>query len=116
MLSDGDAEVLAQGCDALRRDVERPVVRAPPHPAVTERCIRERGAEPACEMRPPLAPVEARAGKDALSDPRTLDVDPDLREKGGAVLAEVEGAVPRAEQVAGDERIRDRDAEPSGEM
>ena len=100
---------------ARRRDVQRAAVAAAAQPAALEHAIQQRGAEGARDVRAALGPVAARPHERAAALAERVHVDVERGEE-LVVAGEREGAVGRGERPAGDERVRQRGAEPAGEV
>lgn len=112
-----ETELLAEPRATSVGDRHRPSAGKPPPEAVREERIAERCAEGAGQVRSPLAPIEAAAGEGPPLRPDRLEVDAEIGdEPGRAGSREQEGAVAAPQQAAGDQGVRDGDAEQTGEM
>jgi hypothetical protein len=57
-------------------------------PVEVEAALRQRGADAAAEMRPPLGPVEARPAEDAPAGARGTEVDAEFLEECDAAVGD----------------------------
>jgi len=90
------------------------------YPALREAARAKRRADSAGEVRPPFAPIKARAAKDtrglATANAKRSDVDTDIAEQINPRVSHQPGIVRQFHVTTHYQRVRDRDAELTGEM
>src|SRR5262245_41934110 len=74
-------------------DAQGAAVRVLSDPAAAKSEVQKGGPECSSDVRPALAPVDAREGEAATPGPRRVDVDPDRREGLRSGLAQIVSAV-----------------------
>jgi hypothetical protein len=117
---DRGAKPLAKHPHPEQRDPDRPGAGHPAHPAAREALRADRRTDRTAEMRPPLAPVEARPAQHAcpLGPPRRerTDIDTDAREKLNAGFGDDAGLAAELGMALRHQRIGDGDTQSAGEM
>ena len=110
------AEHFLEAARAGGGNVERAAVARACEPSKIEASRRERRADRAAEMKPPLGPIEARTTEDAPAVPHRVEVDAEILEESSAAFRELAAFLREEEVTALTQRIGKRNAEPAGEV
>src|ERR1700737_2105233 len=97
-------------------DDHRAAVLHPLGPTEVEEPVSERRPDSAPGVWPAFRPVEAGAVEAAAPRSRSKEVDPELREKPGAICRDFSGFVAEHDVFARRERVGQIDTEPTGKV